>query len=154
MPKYYVKNRRVSYDYDILDRYIAGLVLKGLEVKSIVNHQVSLDSAYITVQKGEAFLVNANIPAWKYAGKQSLANYNPKQSRKLLLKKREIEKLILSQKQAKGILVPVGMFRGKSGKIKLEFILGKARKKYDKRKRAKEREEKREIRNEKLEIIN
>lgn len=135
-------NRRVKYDYEILDTFEAGLVLQGHEVKSIKTGRVSLQGSFVTIKDEEAFLTNANIPP--YQPKNTPADYNPTQSRKLLLHKKEINSLIGKIRQKGLTLVPLRVYT-KGGRIKLEFGLAKGKKKTDKREVIKKRETEREI---------
>lgn len=135
-------NRRANYDYEILDKYEAGLVLAGHEVKSIKTGHISLQGAYVTIKDNEAYLLNATIPP--YQPKNTPPGYEPSRSRKLLLHKNEIKSLIGKIKQKGLTLVPVRVYT-KRGKIKLEFGLGKGKKKIDKREKIAKRETKRKI---------
>jgi len=141
-------NKRAKFDYDILETYEAGLVLRGHEVKSIKTGHVSLKGAYVTLKAGEkklpeAYLLNSHIPPYKQAGR--LDGYDPDRSRKLLLKKKQI-KYLIGKKQEQGLtLVPIKLYTRK-GFIKLEFGIGRGRKKYDKRELIKKREIDRQVR--------
>lgn len=142
-------NKRANFDYDIQETYEAGLVLLGHEVKSIKTGQVSLKGSYVTFKKvkaknlPEAYLTNAHISLYKFAGLRP--DYDPTRARKLLLKKKEIIYL-LGKKQEQGLtLVPLKIYT-KHSFIKLEFGVGKGRKKYDKRELIKKRELDRNIR--------
>lgn len=131
-------NKRAHYDYEIQDKYEAGLVLKGHEVKSIKTGHISLRGSFVTLKKNTQkpnklpvpYLVNAHIPLYKYAG--IIKGYSPTQTRKLLIKKSEINRL-MGKKQTEGLtLVPLRVYT-KKRLIKLEFGVGKGKKKYDKR---------------------
>lgn len=141
-------NKRANFDYDILETYEAGLVLLGHEVKSIKTGHIGLKGAFV-VLKGtggklpEMYLINAHIPLYKHAG--SIKNYDPYRSRKLLLKKNEIKFLVGKSREQGLTLVPIKIYT-KRGFIKLEFGLGKGRKKVDKREVIKKREIDRSIR--------
>ena len=141
-------NKRARYDYEILDKFEAGLVLKGVEVKSIKQGNISLKGAYVTLKKTkkelpEAWLINAHISKYPPAGKQSY--YDPERSRKLLLKKKEINYFI-GKKQEQGLtIIPLSVYT-KKGRIKLEIGLGKGKKKHDKRETIKKRDTERKIR--------
>ena len=139
-------NRQATYDYEILDKYEAGLVLLGHEVKAVRNGQINLRGAYVTVKshpKEALYLINANISKYKHAG--SLPDYDPRRSRKLLLHQSEIRSLI-GKLQQKGLtLVPLRVYT-KNNRIKLEFGLGRGKKKIDKRETIKNREVDRQIR--------
>jgi SsrA-binding protein len=135
-------NRRAKFDYEILQEFEAGLVLKGYEVKSIKTGHISIKNAFVTVKDSELYLTNSNIPLYKYAG--NIKNYEPDAPRKILMRKKEISFLI-GKKQTEGLtLVPISVYNKKS-KIKLNFALAKGKKKYDKREKIKERLEKRKI---------
>ncbi len=135
-------NRKAKYDYEILETFEAGLVLKGYEVKSIKTGRVSLQGAFVTIKNEEAFLTNANIPP--YQPKNTPPDYNPTQSRKLLLHKKEINSLMGKTRQKGLTLVPLRVY-AKKGKIKLGFGLAKGKKKADKREIIKKREVERQI---------
>lgn len=139
-------NKRANYDYQILDKYEAGLVLSGHEVKSVKLGHINLKGAYVTImnnKKGnpQASLINANISPYKYAGK--MPDYEPTRSRKLLLHKSELQKLIGKAEYL--TLVPTKVYN-KQGIIKLEFGIGRGKKKIDKREDIKKRDVEREIR--------
>jgi SsrA-binding protein len=142
-------NKRANYDYEILEKYEAGLVLLGHEVKSVKTGHISLKGSFVTIKniKGkklpELYLVNAHIPLYKYAG--TVKDYDPYRSRKLLLKKNEIKHLI-GKKQEQGLtLVPIKIYT-KREFVKLEFGIGRGKKKYDKREAIKKRDVDRKIR--------
>jgi SsrA-binding protein len=145
--KTFAINKRANYDYQILDKYEAGLVLSGQEVKSVKLGHINLKGSYVTIsnnKKGnpQAMLINAHISPYKYAGK--IPNYDPLKSRKLLLHKTELQKLI--GKTAEHLtLVPIKVYN-KQGFIKLEFGLGKGKRKIDKREDIKKRDIDRQIR--------
>ncbi|MDI6778487.1 MAG: SsrA-binding protein SmpB [Patescibacteria group bacterium] len=135
-------NKRANFDYDISEKYEAGLVLRGYEVKSVKTRHISLKGSFVTVKGNELYLTNANIPLYKHAG--VIVNYNPTQPRKLLLHKAEISTLI-GKSRAHGLtLVPIRVYT-KRGLLKLEFGVGKGRKKHDKREVIKKRESDRKI---------
>lgn len=126
----YAFNRQAGYDYEFLDKYEAGLVLSGQEVKSIRAGHISLQGAYVVIKNDEVWLLNANIPP--YQPNNAPANYDPTRSRKLLLHKNEIRSLIGSSKQTGLTLVPIRVYNSK-GKIKIEFTLARGKKTRDKR---------------------
>ena len=141
-------NKRANYDYEITDKYEAGLVLFGHEVKSVKTGHISIKGAYVTVKNTkkklpELYLINAHIPLYKKAG--IIKDYNPDRPRKLLLHKKQIKQLI-GKKQEQGLtLAPIKIYT-KHGFIKLEFGIGRGKKKVDKREAIKKREEDRKIR--------
>ena len=138
-------NKKAKHDYEILDTLEAGLVLFGHEVKSVRLGQASLKGAFVTIKSGnspELILTNAHIPLYKKAS--TIKDYDPDRPRKLLVKANEIKKLV-GKKQAEGItFVPLNIHT-KHNKIKLEFGIGKGKKKYDKREDLKKKDDKRKI---------
>ena len=135
-------NRKATFDYEILETYEAGLILFGYEVKAIKTGHLSLVGAYAIIRGNEAYLINAYIPP--YQPKNTPADYDPYRSRKLLLHKSEIASLIGKTKQKGLTLVPLKVYT-KHGKLKLEFVLARGKKKFDKRDKIIERETKRKI---------
>ncbi len=141
MGKTLADNRRARFDYDIKETFVAGLVLSGPEVKSVKQGNVSMNGAYVTVSVGFVNLINCHIGPYKYASQEK---YNPTQSRKLLLKKSEIDQLLGKEKGL--TIIPLEIFLGNRGLLKINIGLGKARKKTDKREYIKTRDAKKEIR--------
>jgi len=145
--KKYAINKKVRFDYEILEKIEAGLVLSGAEVKSIRSGNISLKGAYVTLKSSgknpEAWLINAHISPYKPAGDQP--SYDPDRSRKLLLKKREINYLIGKKKEQGLTLVPLSVYN-KKHRIKIEVGLAKGKKKYEKRDVIKKRESDQKIR--------
>lgn len=138
--KIYADNRRTHFDYDIKGTFSAGLVLTGAEVKSVKGGNVSLAGAYVSVSPSGADLINCHIGPYKYAPNEK---YNPTQSRKLLLNKTEINQLLGKEKGL--TIIPLEIFQGHRGLIKMKIGLGKARKKTDKREYLKKRDAQKEI---------
>jgi SsrA-binding protein len=135
-------NKRANFDYEILERYEAGIALFGHEVKSIKTKHVSLKESFVTIHGQELFLTNAHIPPYIHAGQ--IANYSPTRPRKLLLKKSQIKHLIGKARTQGLTLVPIKLYT-KRRLVKLEFGLGKGKKEYDKREKIKKREDNRNI---------
>jgi len=135
-------NKKANFDYTLTDKYEAGMVLRGHEVKSVKTGHISLKEAFVTIHEEELYLTNANIPLYKHAG--NIPNYEPTRSRKLLLRKREIRHLIGKIKEEGLTLVPIRVYT-KKHLLKLEFAVGKGKKKIDKRQAIQAREEKRRI---------
>ncbi len=136
------KNRKATFNYELQDKYEAGLVLTGAEVKSIKTGHVSLSESFITRKNNELFLTNANIPFYKFAG--DAKNYDPTRPRKVLLRKSEIKHLI-GKISVEGLtLVPLCVYT-KKRLIKLEFAIGKGKKKFDKRNTIAKREDERRM---------
>ena len=136
-------NKKADFDYEFLEKFEAGIVLTGQEVKSIRAGQASLAGSFVVLnRKGEAFLTNAQIPPFKFAG--PLPSYDPRRSRKLLLRQKELNYLIGKLKQSGLTLIPISLYT-KNSKIKLEFALARGKRKSDKRRVIKEREVKKDI---------
>ena len=129
-------NRKASFNYFLIDFFEAGLVLRGPEIKSVRNSKVSIADSYGIEKNGEIYLINSHIPVYKEA---SYSNHNPYAERKLLLNKREINKLIGKMNQEGLTLVPTKMYF-KKGKAKIEIALGKGKKNFDKRQTKKTRD--------------
>ena len=127
--KVIASNRKANRDFFLLDRFEAGLVLLGSEIKSIRAGQVSIKEAYVQVDGEEAWLVNAHIAMYEPASRQ---NHEPKRRRKLLLHRKEIEELQVAMQQKGLTIVPLQIYL-KNGKAKIEVALAKGKKKYDKR---------------------
>jgi SsrA-binding protein len=135
-------NKRARFDYDIKENFSAGLVLSGAEVKSAKGGNVSLAGSYVTVFPKGASLINCHIGPYKYAPDEK---YLPTKPRQLLLNKSEINKLLGKEKGL--VIIPLEIFQGNRGLLKIRIGLGKARKKADKREYIQKREAQKEIRN-------
>jgi SsrA-binding protein len=134
-------NRKAYHDYTIVERYEAGLVLQGSEIKSIREGRVSLREAYVVVRDGEAWLVGAHIAPYAMAG---YAQHEPRRDRKLLLHRKQIFELAQAV-QAKGFtIIPLRLYL-KDGRAKVEIALARGKKQYDKRAALAEREAERAI---------
>jgi len=136
-----VENRRSRYDYELLDRFEAGVVLTGTEVKSLRDGRVTLAQAYADLRGQEVFLIGAEIAEY---GHGNLANHEATRDRKLLLRRDEISSL-LGKVREKGLtLVPTRMYF-KDGKVKVEIALARGKDKGDKRRTIADREAKRQM---------
>ncbi|MCL2556008.1 MAG: SsrA-binding protein SmpB [Firmicutes bacterium] len=135
------KNKKAFFDYEIEEKYEAGIVLKGWEVKSIKAGDVSLKESFCFVFGGEVFLKNAHIAPYKMG--VAFEKQDSRQDRKLLLNKREINKLIGKIKE-KGLTVVPLMIYLKNGRIKMEIALAKGKKLFDKKQSIKEKDIKRD----------
>ncbi|MFQ6014192.1 MAG: SsrA-binding protein SmpB [Anaerolineae bacterium] len=134
-------NRKARHDYFIDETYEAGLVLKGSEIKSIRAGRVNLRDSYVTIRDGEAWLLNAHIAPYQ---KASHSGHEPRRVRKILLQRRQINRL-LGKVQEKGYtIVPLRLYL-KGGLAKVEIGLARGKKQYDKRRAIAEREAQREI---------
>ncbi len=128
-------NRRAGYNYYLLDRFEAGLVLTGTEVKSARDGKIQLLDSYAEVRNGEAWLVNAHISHYSHGNRE---NHDPVRERKLLLHRREIEKLSGKTREKGLALIPTKIYL-KDGVIKCELALGRGKKMHDKREADRER---------------
>ena len=126
----FAENRKAFYDYEILEKYEAGLVLSGAEVKSIRNGRMNLAGSYINVHNGELYLIGSSIAP--YQPKNQPIDYDPQRSRKLLLRSNEIASLIGKIKQKGLTLVPLKVYN-KGRRIKIEIAVVRGKKQYDKR---------------------
>ncbi len=135
--KVLAENKKAFHNYEILERFNAGISLLGQEVKSIRTRGVGLAGSYVIIRQNEVFWVGAKISP--YQPKNAPSDYNPERSRKLLLNKSEIKYLIGKSRQRGLTLLPLKVYT-KGSKIKLEIGLAKGRRKVDKRERIKRRE--------------
>ncbi|MFY9457821.1 MAG: SsrA-binding protein SmpB [Candidatus Spechtbacterales bacterium] len=124
------KNKKAYLDYEILETCEAGIVLAGFEVKSVKLGHISLKGAYVSIKDNEAYLLNAHISP--YQPKNMPRDYDPTRSRKLLLKRAEINTLIGKSKSQGLTLLPLSVY-AKKGKIKIAIGIGKGKKKHEKR---------------------
>ena len=135
------RNKRATHDYHVLDRWEAGIVLTGTEVKSLRNGKANLVDAYGIVKDGEIFLLNLHIAPYEQG---NMFNHEPTRTRKLLLHKREILRLIGSVEREGLTLIPLELYFSR-GKAKVSLALGKGKKLHDKREDARKREDEREM---------
>lgn len=140
--KVIVSNRRARHDFAILDTYEAGIVLTGTEVKSLRAGRASLADAYGSVEDGEVWLRNVHIPEYTEG---SWTNHEPRRTRKLLLHRKEIERLIGKTRESGLSLVPLSMYFT-DGKVKVEIALARGKRAYDKRADLARRDADREVR--------
>ena len=138
----FAENRKAHFNYEIQEKFQAGLVLQGQEVKSVRLGRISLTGSYVVVRDQELFLRGATISPYQPAN--TPAGYNPERDRKLLLRKEEIRSLLGKSKEEGLTLVPLRVYTDKRT-IKLEFGLARGKKKEDKRNTLKKREAEREI---------
>lgn len=139
--KIVAQNRKAFHDYFVEDRFEAGMVLVGSEIKSIRAGQVQLREAYVRAEAHEVFLLNAHIAVYDPAARQ---NHDPRRPRKLLLHKKEIAKLLEHVRQKGYTIIPLKIYLDK-GRAKIEIALAKGKKQYDKRQTIAERESRRDI---------
>jgi SsrA-binding protein len=145
MGKILAENKKAYFNYQILEKFEAGIVLIGQEVKSIKSGRINLAGSYVVPKGEEFFLIGARVPP--YQPKNLNFEYNPERSRKLLLKKSEIKYLIGKSIQKGLTLIPLRVYT-KNGKIKVEFAIAKGKKKFDKRESIKKRDLERDIKRE------
>jgi SsrA-binding protein len=135
-------NRKAYHDYFIEEKFEAGIVLKGTEVKSLRNGRVNLQDSYASVKEGEVFLHHCHISPYSHG---NIMNHDPIRVRKLLLHKKEINKL-LGKTQQKGLtLIPLRIYFSKRGQSKVELGLAKGKKQHDRRESIRTREAGREV---------
>ncbi|AHW60383.1 SsrA-binding protein [Draconibacterium orientale] len=137
-----IKNRKASFNYELIERFVAGLKLVGTEIKSIRNGKVNLTDAYCTLIRGEMYVINLHIAEYELG---TINNHIAKRDRKLLLNKKEIEKLDKKVKESGLTIVPIKLFVNDRGLAKLEIALARGKKTYDKRETLKSKDAKRDI---------
>ena len=136
-----ISNKKASFNYQIIESFEAGIILTGAEVKSIKDNRANLTDSFVKIINGELYLVNADIPRYKYDGRQ---NYDSRRSRKLLVKKSELVQIQSKMKSKNLVLIPLSMYETR-GIIKVEVGLGRGRKKHEKKNREKEKDLNREL---------
>jgi len=142
-PAINIQNKKARFEYEILDRYTAGMVLTGTEIKSIRSGLASIKESFCEFnEQGELFVVNMYIKEFVNA---SFYNHDPRNSRKLLLNKRELKKLEKKVKDVGLTIVPLRLYLSEKGWAKLDIALAKGKKQHDKRHSLKDRENKRDL---------
>ncbi|MEK7635183.1 MAG: SsrA-binding protein SmpB [Patescibacteria group bacterium] len=140
-----IQNKKAYFNYEILEKIEAGIELLGFEVKSLKKGQGTLEGSHITIRGNEAFVINMQIPPYQPANTPK--DYDPTRNRRLLVTKKEIERL-LKEESTKGLtIVPLSVYN-KGKKLKLEIAIVRGKKKFDKRETIKKRDTDREIRRE------
>lgn len=137
-----VKNRQATFEYELHDKYVAGIVLSGTEIKSIRENKVTLQDGYCYFRNNELFAKGINISPYEQG---THYNHEPQRERKLLLKKSELSKLERKSDEKGYTIVPVRLFINDRGYAKLEIALAKGKKMHDKRQTIKDREAKRDL---------
>jgi len=138
-----IQNKKARFEFEILDKYTAGIVLTGTEIKSIRNSKASIAESFCEFNDlGELFVVNMTIEEYAYG---NYINHRPKETRKLLLNKRELKKLEKEVKNVGLTIIPLRLFINDKGFAKLEIALAKGKKLYDKRDTIKDRDNKRNL---------
>jgi len=137
-----IKNRKARFEYEILDKYIAGIKLAGTEIKAIRQGKASIAESFCEFQNHELFVINMHVEEYSHA---THFNHNPKSERKLLLQRRELRKLEKQVKNSGLTIVPLRVFINDRGLAKMQIALAKGKKLYDKRETIKDRESKRKL---------
>jgi SsrA-binding protein len=137
-----IQNKKAGFEFEILERFEAGIVLRGSEIKVIRNGGGSINEAFCVIRNGELFVKNMNIPEYSHGG---YANHDPVTLRKLLLNKRELTRIEAKIKERGLSVIPIRLFISERGFAKLEIGLGRGKKKFDKRETLKQKDTKREL---------
>lgn len=137
-----IKNKKASFEYELIDFYTAGILLTGTEIKSIRQGKANLSDAYCAFQESELFVKNMHISEYTFG---THSNHEPKRMRKLLLNRQELYKLEKKLKEKGFTLVPVRLYINENGLAKLDIALAKGKKIYDKRHDLKKKDDKREM---------
>ena len=137
-----IRNKRATFEYEIIDRYVAGIVLRGSEIKSVRDGRASINEAYCMFKEGELWVKNLNISEYKQA---TVWQHEPLRMRKLLLSKKELGKLLAKVKERGYTIGPLKMFLNERGFAKLEIALARGKKTHDKRNSIKAKDEKRDL---------
>lgn len=137
-----IKNRKATFEYELIERFVAGMQLQGTEIKSIRNGKVNLIDSYCQILRGELFVINLHIAEYEMG---NINNHIAKRDRKLLLTKKEIQKLEKKTKESGFTIIPTKLFVNDRGLAKLEIALARGKKTYDKRESLKAKDAKRDI---------
>lgn len=137
-----IQNRKARFQYEFSDKFVAGIVLQGTEIKAIREGKASIAESYCYMDKGELFVRQMNIQEYSHG---NINNHEPLRVRKLLLSKRELAKLEGKMKDVGNTVIPLLLFINEKGLAKLEIGLGRGKKLHDKRQSIKEREVKRDL---------
>ncbi|WP_242093474.1 SsrA-binding protein SmpB [Aestuariivivens sediminicola] len=138
-----IQNKKARFQYEILDKYTAGIVLTGTEIKSIRNSRASIAESFCEFnERGELFVVNMTVEEYAFG---THYNHKPKATRKLLLNKRELKKLNKDVQNSGLTIIPLRLFINEKGLAKLDIALAKGKKLYDKRETIKDRDNKRNL---------
>ncbi|MBE7640342.1 SsrA-binding protein SmpB [Salegentibacter sp. BLCTC] len=137
-----IKNRKARFEYEILDKYVAGIKLAGTEIKAIRQGKASIAESFCEFQDHELYVINMHVEEYSHA---THFNHNPKSERKLLLQRRELRKLEKEVRNSGLTIVPLRVFINDRGLAKMQIALAKGKKLYDKRETIKDRESKRKL---------
>lgn len=136
-----VSNKRATFNYQILETFEAGIVLQGTEIKSLRDNGGSLQEAYVRVENNELLLIGSSIAPYRFG---NIHNHQERRDRKLLMHKREIEKLRVATQEKGLTIIPLALYL-KNGRVKVRIATAKGKKTFDKRASIKERDDKRQI---------
>lgn len=137
-----IKNKKASHEYEFIEKFTAGMVLQGTEIKSIRQGKASIMEAYCTINEGQLFVINMHITEYDKGG---FVNHEPNRVRKLLLNKSELGRLTKKLKDQGLTIVPTRLFISQSGYAKMNIALSRGKKLYDKRESLKQNDSKRDI---------
>ena len=137
-----IKNRKASFEYQFISTFIAGISLQGTEIKSIRNNKANISDAHCIFIDNELYVKNLHISEYPNGG---YLNHEPKRDRKLLLNRNELNKISGKVKEKGNSIIPIRLFINEKGLAKLEIVLAKGKKIYDKRESIKQKDQKREI---------
>ena len=137
-----IKNRKAKFEYEILDTYTAGIVLRGTEIKAIREGKASIAESFCEFSNGELFVINMTIQEYSHA---THYNHSPKTERKLLLDRSELKKLEKEVKNSGLTIIPLVLFTNDRGLAKVDIALCRGKKEYDKREAIKERDSKKQL---------
>jgi SsrA-binding protein len=138
----HIKNRKAKFNFEFIEKFTAGIVLKGTEIKSIREGKASIAESFCEFQDGELFVINMNVQEYSHA---THFNHAPKSERKLLLNKRELKKLEKEVRNSGLTIIPLDLYINEKGLAKLDITLAKGKKEYDKRETIKERDTKKKL---------
>ncbi len=142
-PKVNIKNKKARFEYELMDKFTAGIVLSGTEIKSIRLSKASISESFCEFNdRGELFIINMQIDEYSHG---SHYNHKPKAERKLLLNKQELKKLQKEVNTSGNTIIPLNLFLNDRGLAKLNIALAKGKKLYDKRETIKDRDNKRDL---------
>ncbi|MEM0519434.1 MULTISPECIES: SsrA-binding protein SmpB [Aequorivita] len=137
-----IKNRKARFEYEILDTYTAGIVLRGTEIKAIREGKASIAESFCEFSNGELFVINMTVQEYSHA---THYNHSPKSERKLLLNRSELKKLEKEVKNSGLTIIPLVLFTNSKGLAKIDIALARGKKQFDKREVIKERDSKRQL---------
>jgi SsrA-binding protein len=142
LKKIEIKNKRASFDFEFIERYIAGVMLKGTEIKAIRLGKANINDAYCVFERNELFIRNMNVSEYDWG---SYTNHDPRRDRKLLLQRKELNKLERKAKDKGLTIVAIKLFVNDKGLAKIDIALAKGKKEFDKREDLKQKDAKREM---------